>query len=51
MTNDSGTPDGSTDISADDKKYTEDLADGSKEGLVDDSEESDDSEVSDGADG
>jgi len=49
MTNDNGIPDGSTEISDDDKKYTEDLADGSKQGLVDDSEESDDSEVSDGS--
>ncbi|WP_157490108.1 hypothetical protein [Frigoribacterium sp. Leaf186] len=49
MTNDSGIPDGSTDITEDDKQYTEDLADGSKQGLVDDSEQSDDSEVSDGA--
>lgn len=51
MTNDSGIPDGSTDITEDDKEYTEGLADGSKQGLVDDSEESDDSEVSDGAEG
>ena len=50
MTNDNGTPDGSTDITEDDKTYTEGLADGSKEGLVDDSEGSDDSEVSDGED-
>lgn len=50
MTNDSGTPDGSTDMTDDDKEYTEHLADGSKEGLVDDSEQSDDSEVSDGGD-
>ena len=49
MTNDNGIPDGSTDITEDDKEYTEGLADGSKRGLVDDSEESDDSEVSDGA--
>ena len=51
MTNDNGIPDGSTDITEDDKEYTEGLADGSKQGLVDDSEESDDSEVSDGAEG
>jgi hypothetical protein len=50
MTDDSGIPDGSTDITEDDKKYTEELADGSKQGLVDDSEQSDDSEISDGKD-
>jgi hypothetical protein len=51
MTDDSGIPDGSTDMTEDDKEYTEDLADGSKQGLVDDSELSDDSEISDGTDG
>lgn len=51
MTDDSGIPDGSTDITEGDKEYTEGLADGSKQGLVDDSEQSDDSEISDGEDG
>ena len=42
-------PDGSTDITDEQAKRTEGLPDGSKPGLVDDSEESDDSEISDGS--
>ena len=43
------TPDGSTDMTEEQRAYTEHLPDGSKEGLVDDSEESDDSETSHGS--
>ncbi|GAA0965254.1 hypothetical protein [Frigoribacterium faeni] len=42
-------PDGSTNITDEQEERTENLPDGSKPGLVDDSEESDDSEVSDGS--
>lgn len=42
-------PDGSnTDITPEQEQYMQDLPDGSKAGLVDDDEDSDDSEVSSG---